>query len=80
MDGGMVHIRDEGWKELKVGCVFGIGSGMVESGCKQYEARFSGPGMRWSRAGIERLISIRGAIMGDQFDKMWRKTHNSPQN
>ena len=22
MDGGMVHIRDEGWKELKVGCVF----------------------------------------------------------
>ena len=21
MDGGMVHIRDEGWKELKVGCV-----------------------------------------------------------
>jgi len=24
MDGGMVHIRDEGWKELKVGCVFEI--------------------------------------------------------
>ncbi len=24
MDGGMVHIRDEGWKELKVGCVFAI--------------------------------------------------------
>jgi len=24
MDGGMVHIRDEGWKEFKVGTVFDI--------------------------------------------------------
>ncbi len=24
MDGAMVHIREEGWKELKVGCVFDI--------------------------------------------------------
>ena len=24
MDGGMVHLREEGWKELKVGCVFHI--------------------------------------------------------
>ena len=24
MDGTMVHIRDEGWKELKVGCVFDV--------------------------------------------------------
>ena len=24
MDGGMVHLREEGWKELKVGCVFEI--------------------------------------------------------
>jgi len=24
IDGGMVHIRDEGWKELKVGCMFEI--------------------------------------------------------
>lgn len=26
MDGTMVHIREEGWKELKTGCVFEIGS------------------------------------------------------
>jgi hypothetical protein len=26
MDGTMLHILDEGWKELKVGCVFEIGS------------------------------------------------------
>ncbi|MGC8826763.1 MAG: hypothetical protein ACP5TV_07160 [Anaerolineae bacterium] len=25
MDGGMVHIRGEGWKEVKVGCVFAVG-------------------------------------------------------
>jgi hypothetical protein len=24
MDGGMVHIRDEGWKEMKVGAIFDI--------------------------------------------------------
>ncbi|CAG1012292.1 hypothetical protein BURK2_04483 [Burkholderiales bacterium] len=24
MDGGLVHIREEGWKELKVGCVFAV--------------------------------------------------------
>ncbi len=24
MDGGMVHLRAEGWKELKVGCVFAL--------------------------------------------------------
>ena len=59
---------------------FVIGSGMVESGCKQYKGRFCGPGMRWSRTGIERLIPIRGAVMGDQFDTMWRRIYNSPQN
>lgn len=24
MDGSMIHIRDEGWKELKIGCVFEV--------------------------------------------------------
>jgi hypothetical protein len=32
-----------------------IGSGMVESGIKRFKTRFCGPGMRWSRAGAERL-------------------------
>lgn len=109
MDGGMVHILEEGWKELKAGCVyeqraFGnsqrakdlrteagyfennkrrmhylelreegypIGSGMIESGIKQFKARFTGPGMRWSREGIERLIPIRAAILSQQFDTIW---------
>jgi hypothetical protein len=37
-----LELREEG---------FPIGSGMVESGCKQFRARFNGAGMRWSRAG-----------------------------
>jgi len=57
-----------------------IGSGMVESGCKQFKARFCGPGMRWSREGIERLIPIRAAIMSDRFDTMWQEVYNSPPN
>ncbi len=48
-----------------------IGAGMVESGCKQYKARMTGPGMRWGREGVERLGVIRSAVMGDAFDALW---------
>jgi hypothetical protein len=57
-----------------------IGSGMVESGGKQFKSRFCGPGMRWNRTGIERLIPIRAAIMSGSFDIMWHAAYNSPQN
>ena len=58
-----------------------IGSGMVESGAKQFKARFTGPGMRWSRQGIERLIPVRAAIMSNQFDTLWSHVyHKSPPN
>lgn len=57
-----------------------IGSGTVESGAKQFKARFSGPGMRWSRAGAERLLPIRAAIMSRRFDKVWHLACNSPPN
>ena len=56
---------------------FLIGSGTVESECKQFKARFCGPGMRWSRTGIERLIPIRAAIMGHRFDAAWNAVYNS---
>ena len=55
-----------------------IGSGMVESGGKQFKSRFCGPGMRWSRSGIERLIPIRAAIMSRCFDKAWHAAYNAP--
>jgi hypothetical protein len=55
-----------------------IGSGMVESGAKQYKDRFTGPGMRWSRSGAEHLLPIRSAIMSDRFDRLWQQARNSP--
>lgn len=57
-----------------------IGSGMVESGCKQFRARFAGPGMRWSRAGLERLLPVRTAIMSHGFDDWWKTVYQLPLN
>lgn len=59
---------------------FLLGSGMVESGAKQFKARFCGPGMRWSRSGLERLIPIRSAILSHSFDQLWPAVYNSPHN
>jgi hypothetical protein len=56
-----------------------IGSGVVESGAKQFKARFSGPGMRWSRRGAENLLPIRAAVLSTHFDQMWVAAKNSPQ-
>ncbi len=44
-----------------------IGSGMVESGAKQFKALFSGPGMRWSRQGAENLLPVRTAVLSLDF-------------
>ena len=48
-----------------------IGSGTVESGIKQFKARLTGPGMRWSRPGAERMLIIRAAVLADTFDALW---------
>lgn len=64
-------MRAEGWV---------IGSGMIESGGKQYKERFTGPGMRWSRTGAERLLPVRTAIMSRRFDERWKAVYNSPPN
>lgn len=65
------ELREDGWA---------IGSGMVESAAKQFKARFTGPGMRWSRSGAEKLIPVRAAIMGDRFHPLWQTVYNLPQN
>jgi len=57
-----------------------IGSGSVESGAKQYKSRLTGPGMRWSRKGAERMLPIRSAVLGQRFDHLWRTVYKSPQN
>ena len=59
---------------------FPIGSGMVESGCKQFRACLTGTGMRWSRAGAERLIPVRAAILSKRFDELWYRACNLPLN
>jgi hypothetical protein len=66
-----LEMREEG---------FPIGSGMVESACKQFRARLAGSGMRWSRAGLERLLPIRAAIMSQRFDQLWQKVYHLPPN
>ena len=37
----------------------------------QFKARLTGPGMRWSRAGAERMLVIRSSILSDSFDDLW---------
>lgn len=59
---------------------FPIGSGMVETGCKQFRARFTGAGMRWSRPGVERLLPVRAAILSHRFDDAWKTAYFSPLN
>ena len=48
-----------------------IGSGTVESGVKQFKARLTGSGMRWSRHAAEQMFVIRGAVMAQDFDFLW---------
>jgi hypothetical protein len=59
---------------------FPIGSGMVESGCKQFRSRFTGPGMRWSRFGAERLLPVRAAILSRRFDPLWAAVYRPALN
>lgn len=65
-----IEIREAEWP---------IGSGVVESGAKQFKARFTGPGMRWSRRGAENLLPIRTAVLSGRFDQMWAAAKNLPQ-
>jgi len=57
-----------------------IGSGSVESEAKQFKHRLTGAGMRWSREGIENLIPIRAAVMGDRFHENWEQARLIPRN
>jgi hypothetical protein len=66
-----LEMRMEGWL---------IGSGTVESGAKQYKERFTGPGMRWKRLSLQRMIPIRSAVMSNTFDPLWQKIYYSPTN
>jgi hypothetical protein len=66
-----LECREDGWP---------IGSGSIESGCKQFQMRLKGPGMRWSRPGAERMLALRASIMSNYFDLHWEALANSPPN
>ena len=63
-----LEFREEGYP---------IGSGMIESGAKQFKARFTGPGMRWNRDGLNHLLPIRSAILSNHFDDLWPQVYAS---
>jgi hypothetical protein len=50
-----------------------IGSGTVESGVKQFKARLTGPGMRWSRPAAQQMLVIRAAVLEHSFDCLWQR-------
>jgi len=64
-----LEMREENWL---------IGSGSVESAAKQFKARFSGPGMRWSRMGAQNLLPIRAAVLSHRFHDRWAAAKNLP--
>jgi hypothetical protein len=66
-----LDFRNDGWL---------IGSGTVESAAKQYKHRFSGPGMRWSRTGLEKLIPIRSLVLSHAFARAWQSLYFAPIN
>jgi hypothetical protein len=57
-----LEFREEGYP---------IGSGTVESGVKQFKQRLTGPGMRWAAHPAERMVILRAAALGNEFDALW---------
>lgn len=57
-----LEFREEGYP---------IGSGTIESGVKQFKQRLAGTGMRWNEDNANRMIVIRAAVLGDDFDALW---------
>ena len=50
---------------------FNIGSGSVESACKQYgQGRLKQAGMRWKSEGIEAVAHLRSALLNRRTDKI----------
>lgn len=51
-----------------------IGSGMVESGVKQFKLRLCGTGMRWKEDNANVMLILRAAALSDEFDELWEQT------
>lgn len=56
------EISDRGWP---------IGSGAVESACRQSQRRFKGPGQFWTQAGLRHLCALDEARVNNHWDELW---------
>jgi hypothetical protein len=65
-----VHQRRMQYQEFQEQ-LYPIGSGTVESGIKQFKARLTGAGMRWTRQAAQQMLIIRAAVLGKTFDRLW---------
>jgi hypothetical protein len=56
------EIAERGWP---------IGSGAVESACRQSQCRFKRPGQFWTPAGLRNLCALDEARRNDHWDNLW---------
>ena len=56
------EIADRGWP---------IGSGAVESACRQSQCRFKRPGQFWTQIGLRNLSALEGARHNNHWDPLW---------
>jgi len=50
-----------------------IGSGIVESACKNVvQMRQKRPGMRWSAEGSQKILNLRTYVLNGKWDEFWR--------
>lgn len=57
------QIADRGWP---------IGSGAVESACRQSQCRFKRPGQFWTQSGLRHLSALDDARRNFHWDELWR--------
>jgi hypothetical protein len=48
-----------------------IGSGAVESACRQSQRRFKGPGQFWTQPGLRHLCALDEARLNNHWDELW---------
>lgn len=56
------EMADRGWP---------IGSGPVESSCRQDQCRFKRPGQSWTRSGFDNLSALDQARRNNHWDELW---------
>jgi len=58
-------IADQGWP---------IGSGAVESACRQRQCRFKRPGQFWTAPGLRNLCALESARHNHHWEELWNST------